>query len=296
MDCEWDLILAPNDQKGHFHIFCQEYFPEGLPLFPDNIHTMDYDEPTLDRADFITALVHQLTSQKNSVIHLCLAGCDEAVSFHSGFALSLYGRKQDQLSRLMVIQTLQIESCPGMAKVNLTDIPFIRMGREIPGSLKKGRGIFSEHLSMIQRLSEPVTVEINVATRQVRLNSIIIPMDKADLSVYLWLCLRRLNNEPPLLSDAAPFVEEYIKVYAVIVGPLSGMLDRVRTVACKRTPKQQRNWLQQRISRLKSAIVRKLGGQAAQPFLVHPVKYRGKTAYQTRFDKSAINLSGMADE
>ena len=102
-----------NPEQGHFHQFCRDYSFQPEAFTPDSIQVItDYNgNPLADivtpkhneaAADFITTLICQLTREENSTLHVSLAGGRKTMSYYTGYALSLYGRKNDELSHVLV--------------------------------------------------------------------------------------------------------------------------------------------------------------------------------------------------
>jgi hypothetical protein len=86
-------------------------------------------------------------------------------------------------------------------------------------------------------------------------------------------------------------VEEYIRVYARIVGEWSGRIDRVEEVARRRDAQQQKEWFLQRKSKLKKAVTLVLGERAARPFLIQTVEVNGQAGYAIEMEPGSILVS-----
>ncbi len=313
-----NALLGVTGREGEFYNFCKDYNMQQISFNEENIHVIagenglyinDAHSSEHNRiiADFITNKVRELTKNKNSSLHLSLAGGRKTMSYYAGYALSLYGRMQDRLSHVLVAKPFQENEkffypppVPRRIAINntyystdeaniiLSDIPFVRMRYQVPEALLTGTAGFQETVEAIQRFAQPETIEINVGKKEIRLNGMKIEMNDADLALYLWMCERRKNNEPPLVPDADAFVEDYIEVYARIVGKMSGMIERVEEIAQKRTAEQQKDWFQQRKSKLKKAIVKVLGDRAARPFLIQTVECDGQAGYEISMDSKSI--------
>lgn len=125
--------------------------PDGEPL--DDIRTPQQN--TL-AADFITETVRRLTETPESELHVSIAGGRKTMGYYLGYALSLYGRPQDRLSHVLVSEPYEtnrafyyptpydhpIHSLRGgkeitvdarHARVELADIPFVRLREESKG-------------------------------------------------------------------------------------------------------------------------------------------------------------------
>jgi CRISPR-associated protein (TIGR02584 family) len=314
-------LLGVGGEKGEFAKFCRDYSMHSIVFSQQNIHIISasngdfIDDAQGSRhnritADFITHTVHQFTTDNNCAIHLSLAGGRKTMSYYAGYALSLYGRMQDRLSHVLVARPFQENQdffypppqprriaigntyySTDEANIILADIPFVRMRCRIPQALLDGQMGFQDTVQTIQRFAEPEIIEISITEKRVSLNTLTIPMDDADLAVYLWMCQRRISNEPPFVPDADAFVEDYIRVYAQVVGKWSGMINRVEKIARQRTALQQKKWFQQRISKLKKSITNILGERSARPFLIQTVSLDGVAAYTISLDSNAIRIT-----
>lgn len=313
-------LLGVDNEEGAFHRFCHDYSVHGIEFTPENIHIIsepggvfvndtechDHNRVT---ADFITAKIWQFTSDENCAIHLSLAGGRKTMSYYAGYALSLYGRMQDRLSHVLVAKTFQEnenffyppprpKSFPvdnvfystDDANIMLSDIPFVRMRYQIPHALLEGKAGFQETVDIIQRFSRPEAIEINIEQKALYLNGMEIKLENVDLAVYLWMCERAINNELPFVPDDDAFVEEYITVYAKIVGEYSGYINRAEKVAMEKNAQEQKEWFQMRKSKLNAAINKVLGAKQAFPFLIQTIEFEGKIGYGIVIEKRAISI------
>ncbi|PID64645.1 MAG: TIGR02584 family CRISPR-associated protein [Gammaproteobacteria bacterium] len=313
-------LLGVGRGGGEFHQFCSDFGFQNIKFDSDHIHIIsDTEGQFIDdnqstehnriASDFITDKVREFTSDHNSAVHLSLAGGRKTMSFYAGYALSLYGRMQDRLSHVLVSEPFQnnldffyprpnperikIDNAyysTDEARIILSDIPYVRMRYQVPEALLEGNAGFQETVAAIQRFAQAAAIEIDTAKKKVRLNGMKVKMSDADLALYLWMCERRKQNKHPFVPDADAFVEDYIEVYARIVGEWSGMIDRVEEVARKRTAEQQKEWFQQRKSKLKKAIAAVLGNRLADPFLIQTTEYRGQVAYEINLKSEAITI------
>ena len=59
-------------------------------------------------ADFITEQVRQITADPAASLHVSIAGGRKTMGFYAGYALSLFGRAQDQLSHVLVSPSFEL--------------------------------------------------------------------------------------------------------------------------------------------------------------------------------------------
>ena len=113
-------------------------------------------------ADFITQTVRQRSADPNLAIHASIAGGRKTMTFYLGYAMSLFGRAQDNLSHVLVSadyegrkdfyyptthqQLLNLrhgdkeQLDASQAEVTLADIPFVRQRTQINELLQSGEG------------------------------------------------------------------------------------------------------------------------------------------------------------
>lgn len=315
------LALLGLNKDGWFYQLCQDYnlleirFDEScMHIIQDTesgrfINDNQSTEQNRIAADFITHKIYQFTQLENSALHVSLAGGRKTMSFYAGYALSLYGRMQDRLSHVLVSDPFQSlkeffypRPVPERLEINnkyfntadaqviLADIPFVRM-RYLFAEVQLLDNIgYQETVGKIQRLIQPPSIRLFVSKNRIELNGCLIDLADADFSVYLWLCQRRKNQQPPLILDMdGDFVESYLSVYVGIVGKHSGMYEKVEDIA-EKIPVKQKKWFQQRKSKLHKKIIEELGSRAAQVFLIQSVNYEEQEAYQIEVDAEAIEI------
>ncbi len=120
-------------------------------------------------ADMIVRFIHDLCTDENTELHVSIAGGRKSMGFYIGYALSLFGRRQDKLSHVLVEEAFEnnreffyppkdtalLNTEQGMkdasqAEVMLAEIPFVRMREGMP-KLKLGDGWdFSQAVAMTQ--------------------------------------------------------------------------------------------------------------------------------------------------
>ena len=111
-------------------------------------------------ANFIMTMVRNLTAEEQLTVHASLAGGRKTMTFYLGYAMSLFGRRQDQLSHVLVSagyeshpdfwypSRKQDQLCdrqgtplltpsgaplmPANASVTLASIPFVRHRHDLP--------------------------------------------------------------------------------------------------------------------------------------------------------------------
>lgn len=156
-------IQSGLQQQGHLSKLCQQLQrPEPeleIKVIPDGSGHEVEDARSLDDhaalANFIIKTVRDLTENPDISIHASIAGGRKTMTFFLGYAMSLFGRKQDRLSHVLITDGLEahpefyyppveskiltVRSVNGekqvdasQVKVILADIPFIRQRNNLP--------------------------------------------------------------------------------------------------------------------------------------------------------------------
>ncbi|MBK8972671.1 MAG: TIGR02584 family CRISPR-associated protein [Hahellaceae bacterium] len=141
-------------------------------------------------ADFITQTVRELTEQPNVRVIGSLAGGRKTMTFFLGYAMSLFGRRDDMLTHVLVSEPF--EQVRGFyyptptpmklqhrftseyvdaakARVNLIQIPFVRMREEMPKSLVQHQRSYTETVDKLNQYYDPSQRSVVVDSRQMTL-------------------------------------------------------------------------------------------------------------------------------
>ncbi|WP_051543561.1 CRISPR-associated ring nuclease Csm6 [Thiothrix lacustris] len=199
-------------EKGALAQLCMTYqFP--MPQLPDDhIHVITHNGHELPdiqtetdntaTADFITALVHRLTADESTSLHVSIAGGRKTMTYYLGYAISLFGRMQDRMSHVLVdesrIRRDFFYPTPNAdIAIILADIPFVRLreGLGFAKALSEGQYTFNRAVELVQRQFSAINVTL--VNKQLYANDIKVehPKFKAtSLAVYVWLLLRRRDG------------------------------------------------------------------------------------------------------
>lgn len=165
-------------------------------------------------ADFITNRVRELTEDDNTQIFASLAGGRKTMTFFLGYAMSLFGRKQDKLSHVLV--DADYEGIPEFfyptpddkmvrnrsghafnakkAKVQLTDIPFVRMREELPEAMINNGEAYCQTIGKMNLANEAPSLLINYDTQAVIASGININLPPAAFTFYSWFVEDTINS------------------------------------------------------------------------------------------------------
>ena len=217
-----------NKEYGYFYQFCRDYGFNEQAFPAENIHSIHNangetlsDIKTVEEnewaADSIMALVRQLTSDPDATLHVSLAGGRKTMSYYTGYALSMFGRQQDQLSHVLVSEGYEFSDAfyyptpsthwiksksgelmdAGRAEVVLAQIPFIRLREGAPARFLQGVAGFSETVRRMAMRDEPKVMELDINQRVVILSGIRFDLRDHELAfafLLMFVC-DRLNTE-----------------------------------------------------------------------------------------------------
>lgn len=162
-------------------------------------------------ADFITRKVYALTSRDDVAVHASVSGGRKTMAFYLGYAMSLLGRKQDELSHVFVnsvfedvedfwfptrhsqeIETGKLRSrldCKN-AQVILAQIPFVRMRRSVnPQLISSLQNLsFSDVVSALERANDTdVMVKLHRPQRCISVIDAKVSLTPKEFAFYEWI-------------------------------------------------------------------------------------------------------------
>ena len=285
---DYDLppILFDTD---HIHVLCDA---AGAAL--DDIRTPADNERA---ADFITEIVRRLTGDAHSQLHVSIAGGRKTMGYYLGYALSLYGRAQDQLSHVLVSEPFENNRAfyyptpyrrpiavrrgattethdAQQARVDLARIPFVRLREGLPDALLAGETSFSGTVQALNRVLGPPKLTLDLQGRLIRAGQVVLALPPAELAL-LALFARRAQSGMPSLSappKSAPdpdWAGRYLAERRAIGGELADLDTAERALRCGMDGEY--------FSSIKSKLHRRLQqhlGASARFYLIHDGGYR----------------------
>lgn len=239
-------------------------------------------------ADAITEQVRALTTDPATALHVSLAGGRKTLGFFAGYALSLFGRAQDQLSHVLVSEPY--ESSPDFfyptpyeriitigrqspkpvdcrnAEVTLADLPFVRLRDGMPERLRIGTARYAEAVAAAQPKFQPDPLTLLPARSCVRVGEIEVHLQPALMAFYWWFANRARAGLPPLPRPSGHQADSaYRDQYLALLDRLDTANDRTRdrlkdgmTLDAFDTMK----------SKLNGALRRQLGVIESAPYLI----------------------------
>lgn len=286
-------LLDPSE--GHFYRLCADYDldPGRIAFGADTIHVVrDQEGQPLDdirdpshneaAADLIVDLVRRLTVDPQQRLHASIAGGRKTMGYYLGYALSLFGREQDELSHVLVSapfeghyqffypprrpQVLYTRDQRPIhtdnAEITLAHIPFVRMRDGLPDLLVREGAGFSEAVRRAQDSLKSPRLELDLERLELHCRDQVIALTPVNFAFYLWLARRARDEAPPIgRKDIGPAeTRDFVQAYHDITHPMA--LDRERVeaaVAGGMTP----DYFDQRKSHVNRELRRHLGPAAA---------------------------------
>lgn len=230
-----DNLLGDN---GIFKKMCEEYNLPEIKFDESSLNAIvDKEGNKLDdlktpeenklAADMICQKVREFTQDDNVSLHVSIAGGRKTMGFYAGYALSLYGRIQDQLSHVLVSE--KYETLPGFyypalekgkniiekphkkteqghdvyeeeldafdAKVWLAIIPFVRLRKSIDPNSEVFNKSFSTVIEMANLSLQPFVVILDVNDRKVIIGDKECKLGPREFSLYLLVAKLKEKGE-----------------------------------------------------------------------------------------------------
>jgi len=315
-------LLLPG---GWFHRLCADYRLPAIEFPVGNIHILrDANGAPLDdirtpeqntlAADFITETMRRLTGITDSELHVSIAGGRKTMGYYLGYALSLYGRPQDRLSHVLVSDPFEtnreffyptpydhpihckrgdkeITVDARNARVELADIPFVRLRAGLPTELLQGDARFSQAVAAAQCSGREVGLVIDLAAHTAAAGGESLKLTPQNFTLLLWLARRRLEGRMPIHCsvydsdlDAA---REYLTVCREVYGEHSAEFERLE-IALKKG--MDSTWFSPAKNRLHKALVRALGESGAAPYLIRQVGGRKEARFELTLAPAHIRI------
>ena len=257
----------------------------GRPL--EDIRELDHNECA---ADFIVDVVRELTADANAALHVSIAGGRKTIGFYLGYALSLYGRAQDRLSHVLVSEPFEgnhdfyyptpyehrirsrrngVEQTYDAAKarVDLAEIPFVRLRDELPRELLAARAPFSTVIAQAQRALPAPSLVVDPAVCRLVAGGEPVSLRPAELAFYWMFAERARNRQPGLHWSDKTIGAELLRYYARMRSVASGSFGRAEA-AFQRGRGFTKDNFDPTKSRVHQALVQALGRRRAQPYLI----------------------------
>ena len=316
-----------DERDGWFHRLRSDYNLPFIEFDAGGIHVLtDASGGHLDdirtpadntaAADAITQLLCELTQDESSALHVSIAGGRKTMGFYLGYALSLYGRRQDKLSHVLVSPPYEslreffyptptsapIQPAHGQGdaidaqdgEVALAEIPFVRLREGLPEDLLEGKIRFHDAVDAAQRAVGPVEIVIDLQAKRVCAGGRTVGLPPVQLAFLAWLARRQKEQagwlpcpveDQPEQEYATAFLHEY----AAIIGPMgSGERTAERLKAG-----MDGAFFSQTKSRLHRALNKALGRREATAYLVGDRTEERRQVYGLDIPPPAIRFAAL---
>lgn len=316
--------------EGWFHRLCADYKLPPVAFGGDHIHVLRDEQgvPLEDirtqahntcAADFITDLLRQFTAEPNSELHVSIAGGRKTMGYYLGYALSLYGRAQDRLSHVLVSDPYEtnrqfyyptpydfpihvrrgdreITVDARNARVDLAEIPFVRLREGLPPRLVAGTAGFSEAIGRANRGLEPPLLRLEPETRKVIADDMPIDLSETEFLVLLWLAERTCAEIDPASSDADQEAAGFLQVAKRVCGSMSTRYEDIEKAIrrCNGDREDVGRYFQPHKSRINKAQEETLGKRPARRYQIATLRNRAGLGYHLPLDASAVVIDHPA--
>jgi CRISPR-associated protein (TIGR02584 family) len=301
-------LMLLDDETGHFHRLCADFGLQGRVRFGSDditvveagghaLHDIRTPAENALAADAITAFVRELCADERAAVHVSIAGGRKSMGYYIGYALSLFGREQDRLSHVLVNDPF--ESLPDFfypparprvvfgagnrpastadARVELAEIPFVRLRAGLPAALLSGAASFGATVEAASRRFGPARLRFDAATSSVQAGPTTVTLPPA---LWAWYALladarRRGIGEGGMVRRAELEPRRLLALYGRVAGAMSAAAVRLEA-QLRREGGIDEQFFRERNAKLNRLLSDRLGLEAA-PYLVQSRGRRPRT-------------------
>lgn len=285
--------------REHIEVICNE---AGQPM--TDIRTVEDNEAA---ATFLTERIRQLTEDDESALHVSLAGGRKTMGYYIGYAMSLYGRPQDRLSHVLVNSPFEacwdffyptpneriieigtggkkeLANCQD-ARIDLAEIPFVRLRDEIPPRFLSDRFQFSQIVAAANRALQAPILQISQANGSVQADDLEVLLTEVQFVVLCWLAKLHERDMVLCWKESA---QEFLRTARQIlpeISPIREKLEKSMTENISMYDKDGdagsiRAYFSPHISHINSKMSEILGKSAAQRYCISSVGPRTQTYF-----------------
>jgi len=296
-----------DEAPGWFNKIRQDYELPDILFNNSTIHIMqnkkseDMDDirtiaDNTAAADYIYQKVYELCQQKNTQLHVSLAGGRKTMGFYVGYALSLNGRKQDRLSHVLVSSPYEslkdfyypsknknvIYQADGKpldaknAKITLAEIPFVRMKQAQDHQLEDGKISFSQAVEQAQQdIGEPELM-INLMYKSFMAHGKPIKLSASELAFYCMIVIQQQATGKGVHWSDENLDQLFKCQYLKMVGDLSGHYIKAEEAL---KDGMDKDFFDSKKSKINRKIKQALGEKIALPYLLQKLDKIPKTKY-----------------
>lgn len=314
-------LMLLDDEAGQFHRLCDELGLSGRVRFDASLITVieaggqplaDIRTPAENAAaaDAITAFVRELCADDDAAVHVSIAGGRKTMGYYMGYALSLFGREQDRLSHVLVNEPF--EGLPDFfyppakprvvfgagnrpastaeARVDLAEIPFVRLRAGMPASLLSGAASFGATVEAASRRFGPAALAFESKGPRVRAGDVEFELPPL---LWAWYALladarRRGVGEAGMVRPDDLESRRLLGFYGMVVGPMSPACLRLES-QLRRDGGIEEQFFREKNAKLNRLLQERLG-MAAGPYLVRSSGRRPHTRSGVAVDAGRVGL------
>lgn len=310
-----------SETPGWFHRLRRDYDLPEIAFDSTLIHVLsDADGRALQdirtpkdnalAADFITETVRRLTADADSVMHVSIAGGRKTMGFYLGYALSLFGRAQDQLSHVLVSEPFESSweffyptpygrvittrdnklADTADAEVMLADIPFVSLRHGLPEHLLQGHARYSETVAAARQALGPAELVMDLRSRRVQAGNTRFSLPPAELALLAVFARRAKQGRAPLAAPTKgmpdpDWAQRYLAELRAITGEMADLDQTERTLR----QGMDGDYFSIHLSRLRRLLRQKLG-VAATPYMINDGGSRPRR-YQLLLAPEAVHFA-----
>jgi len=300
-----DSFIIPKDTSGN-------------PL--DDIRNESENEAM---GDLITSFIKEKAKDQSARLHCSLAGGRKTMSFYLGSSLQLFGRPWDKLYHVLV--SPEFESNPEFyykpkkdkilkkdgktlhtrdAKINLAELPFIRLRDKISFGSKGFKEIIQEGQKEIDTATMQPQINVNLFERTIYIRDNLIEMVPIQLMIYTAYLRQKMDHCKypertycfdctdcfPSIVDLStrPALEEmakdYKKIYSIQPSKAEDLFD-------KHKDGLEQSTIRQNISKINRTIKEQLIDETLHPYyIITSVRKYAGSKYGVRVEKEKIKI------
>ncbi len=312
-------LLDP--REGRFWSFCRDFGLMGRIRFSEETISVIRNragEPLTDirtpeenamAADVIVQEIRALCSRDDHQVHVSIAGGRKSMGFFAGYAMSLFARPQDSVSHVLVSEPFEgnrdffypnpepreifaMDGTPldtSRARVNLAEIPIVRLRDELPAELLGGAERFSEIVRRAQaHLHAPISLEFDAGGQTILCGGVPVHLPPMLFSIYFWLAKRAAEGVGGVRPEDG-HVGEISRIHRDLFPTHYGNLVRMQKTI---SSGNFLDFFRQKRSDINSKIREALGFRLAGPYLIGAGGERPRTVYSLSLTKEQIRLPG----
>jgi CRISPR-associated protein (TIGR02584 family) len=293
-----------NGENGELAKLAKEHQLPRLTLGETDVLEIEEIEPggkavqKLEMQSFrdVARLVQRITKSKNSMLHASIAGGRKFTSLYVGQAMTMFGRKQDRLSQVLVDEALENRECfyfPARgedARVKLVWIPFVRLREALGEQARQVIGDLTDYVAAAQAQLDRRRMRISLKEGRLALDGVDVKLAPRELAFVTMFARKQLagNGAVGCPADGAPcadLAKAYLEEYQAIC---DGVKASGRTEKGLREGMSKSFFLETR-SRYREATDRALGF-ASVDIAIRAIGRRPHTVYQLAMGPAAIEL------